>query len=114
MSKNHQSIPPGQWRQMRLSTMNRDGYACVICGSRAKLECDHKVPLSEGGTNDPDNLQILCKPCHIAKTRKESGVKDHPDSLDWMAFAAGSRVERRRMLEKASKQVHTRTVQKDA
>lgn len=35
-------------------------------------ECDHIVPLWEGGTDDEDNLQLLCRPCHKAKTREEA------------------------------------------
>lgn len=28
------------------------------------LECHHKKPLSHGGTNDDDNIEVLCEPCH--------------------------------------------------
>lgn len=31
-------------------------------------EIDHRVALSRGGTNEPDNLQVLCSICHGAKT----------------------------------------------
>jgi hypothetical protein len=38
---------------------------CAMCGSRSQfLEICHKVPLSSGGTNDPDNLLVLCPDCH--------------------------------------------------
>jgi 5-methylcytosine-specific restriction protein A len=38
---------------------------------------DHTIPLEEGGTNDPDNLQGLCHDCHDAKTERERlrGIK---------------------------------------
>ena len=117
MSRYHRKITPGQWRQMRMAILNRDGYQCRQCGGRTKLECDHKVPLAAGGTNDPDNLQILCKSCHIAKTRKENGAVDHPGCLDWMEFAAARRGERARMLEKLSRSrnlVHTKPVPRAA
>ena len=29
------------------------------------------MPLSMGGTNEPENLQVLCKECHFEKTRAE-------------------------------------------
>jgi 5-methylcytosine-specific restriction endonuclease McrA len=35
------------------------------------LECDHIVPLHRGGSNDPGNLQSLCKECHAIKTATE-------------------------------------------
>ena len=33
---------------------------------------DHKVPRSEGGTDDDGNLEVICKPHHTAKTALES------------------------------------------
>ena len=35
------------------------------------MHIDHIVPLAVGGTNDPDNLQVLCKKCHFSKTKGE-------------------------------------------
>ena len=32
---------------------------------------DHIKPLSAGGSSELDNLQILCKDCHVEKTRLE-------------------------------------------
>jgi len=32
---------------------------------------DHIKALANGGTNDPENLQVLCKECHFEKTREE-------------------------------------------
>ena len=52
-------------------------YRCVgeICKSVLLLprtwELDHIVPLSQDGTNDSDNLQIICPNCHALKTQKE-------------------------------------------
>lgn len=33
---------------------------------------DHIIPLAEGGTDNDDNVQPLCKPCHDVKTAEES------------------------------------------
>lgn len=47
---------------------------CAICkGSFAKLgsELDHITPLARGGSNDPANLQYLCRPCNRAKHAKD-------------------------------------------
>lgn len=35
-------------------------------------ELDHIAPLWKGGSNDPANLQWLCKPCHADKTAAEA------------------------------------------
>ena len=32
---------------------------------------DHIKPLANGGTNEKDNLQLLCVECHFDKTRNE-------------------------------------------
>lgn len=41
--------------------------------SRPLGECDHIVPLWEkGGTDDEDNRQLLCVPCHKVKSAEEA------------------------------------------
>ncbi len=40
---------------------------CAICGRQDNLEVDHIVPVARGGTNDIDNLQILCRRCNASK-----------------------------------------------
>lgn len=36
-------------------------------------EVDHIQPRRDGGSDDWDNLQSLCKPCHSRKTATEDG-----------------------------------------
>jgi len=45
---------------------------CEQCGKRARLQCDHLIPVSKGGTHHLTNLRALCKPCHDTKTGTES------------------------------------------
>ena len=63
-----QSIKPS----VRFQVFKRDNYACQMCGATAadgaKLEIDHIVPVSKGGQNDEDNLQVLCRDCNIGKS----------------------------------------------
>jgi len=40
---------------------------CVECGAESDLTTDHIVPRSKGGTNDPSNLRVLCRPCNSSK-----------------------------------------------
>ena len=47
---------------------------CVSCNKKLTLKSiniDHIIPLACGGTNEPENLQILCKKCHFSKTKEE-------------------------------------------
>lgn len=46
---------------------------CAYCGTlfaQEGFEIDHKTPLSRGGTNDEDNLQLVCATCNMKKGRK--------------------------------------------
>ena len=39
----------------------RDNGRCVVCGSQEKLEYDHIIPISMGGSNTERNIQLLCE-----------------------------------------------------
>ncbi len=70
MSQHHARVSSRAWETVRLQILNRDGYRCRNCGKPGRLEVDHIEPVSVGGSYfDPDNLQALCRSCHIAKTR---------------------------------------------
>ena len=59
------------WSRLREEILERDDYRCYECGQDGCTQVDHIVPVSLGGTNDPENLAAICKPCHIDKTRRE-------------------------------------------
>lgn len=42
------------------------------------LHADHIIPVSQGGTDEMDNLQTLCEKCNLAKSNKcWKGGKDN-------------------------------------
>ncbi|MDD2054183.1 HNH endonuclease [Pseudomonas putida] len=61
------------WRRKRDAILLRDKYTCQVCGVTTNhLEVDHVVNLAQGGTDEDDNLQAICVPCHKLKTAAES------------------------------------------
>lgn len=61
------------WQRLKHAVHVRDGWTCCKCQRvTMNLECDHIVNKAQGGTDDLDNLQSLCKPCHDEKSRQES------------------------------------------
>jgi len=61
-------------------------YCKVIEGRiTAGAECDHITSIANGGTDDTDNLQILCGEHHWQKTcfEKQKGQTGWPDVVDW-------------------------------
>lgn len=58
-------------QKIRLEAKNRCGY----CQSpqhlvMARLEIEHIIPLSKGGTNDEENLWLACPLCNSHKASK--------------------------------------------
>ena len=77
---------------MRLKVFDRDGWACVKCGKKGRLESDHVVPLEDGGAvYDLGNLQTLCRGCHIQKTLGERmGEGTAQDVKEWQVYLTRS------------------------
>lgn len=48
-------------------------WRCAGCDQLlpASFQVDHVMPLSVGGSNEPDNLAALCPNCHAKKTQEE-------------------------------------------
>jgi len=54
--------------RLHLATLiKRDGEFCQRCGTTENLTVDHVVALANGGSNELDNLQLLCNRCNVAK-----------------------------------------------
>ena len=55
------------WSKIRERILIRDGYCCQYCGSEDATTVDHVLPISKGGTDDPDNLVAACTRCNYSK-----------------------------------------------
>jgi len=58
---------------IRYAVWLRDAGRCNQCASQEALEFDHIIPLSKGGANSVDNLQLLCLSCNRSKSNKIDG-----------------------------------------
>lgn len=57
-------------KSVRFEVFKRDKFTCQYCGAKAPeavLQCDHIVPVAEGGGNEVSNLITACQPCNSGK-----------------------------------------------
>jgi len=62
--------------------MMQDQPLCRMCEVNGLVvlgaEMDHILPIFKGGSNDDENLQMLCVACHLKKTADDLGVTYRP------------------------------------
>lgn len=61
------------------------GHSCMKCGDQRRICLEHIVSRAIGGTNNLDNLQLLCWWCNAEKGLKIADYR--PD--DWEALIKG-------------------------
>lgn len=74
-----QTLPPATVQRKRGSAgvkdreaiKRRDCDMCQSCGRLGRV-VDHIIPLWAGGSDEDSNKQLLCDPCHDAKTAREA------------------------------------------
>ena len=69
----------------RNNIKRRDFGMCQECKrngiARAGHLVDHRIPLWDGGSDEEENKQSLCYPCHDAKTKVEAGLRARGQSV---------------------------------
>ena len=70
--------------QLRNQILERNGYTCQLCGAgpgdadpcnperKVRLHIDHVLPKSQGGTDEPVNLRVLCSVCNQTRANIET------------------------------------------
>jgi len=62
------------WLKIRITIFDRDGFTCKYCGrspmknENVILHVDHKIPKTNGGTNELSNLITACAECNLGKS----------------------------------------------
>lgn len=77
VGRNDDAMPPVS---VQLRVLAAQGGVCgcpdncgiVIDFDRDEVDCDHTLPLQDGGANDEDNLRILLRKHHAKKTKAEN------------------------------------------
>lgn len=63
-------------KHFRRAVLKRDDYTCQRCGHHdptgTTLHANHIINTKRGGTNDLDNGETLCIPCHKPETQREA------------------------------------------
>jgi 5-methylcytosine-specific restriction protein A len=66
-----------EYQRNRKIVLARANGRCEQCGTRSRrVQVDHVIPVSQGGTHQVGNLQVLCSgpgSCHARKTAAEGG-----------------------------------------
>ena len=77
-----------RWQLVRLKVFERDGWKCVRCGRRGRLECDHIRQVAKAGDwFAMDNLRTVCRTCHIELTAEENRKPRDPDRAALLKMA---------------------------
>ena len=62
---------PEELRAPYLGAYNANAVGLVYGDKPYSAWCDHIIPKAEGGSDEDENLQTLCRSCHKQKTDAE-------------------------------------------
>jgi len=67
-------------KNLREKILKKYDDKCCFCGSKDNLEIDHIIPVFQGGTNDEDNLRVLCQSCN---GKRNAGLRWNKEKNGW-------------------------------
>lgn len=65
--KTPKELGTAKWKNTRRYIRNRDGDRCRECGASGAVQrmyTHHIVPRAQGGTDNVNNLMLVCQSCH--------------------------------------------------
>ena len=69
-----------KWHKISKKVFARDNYTCQYCGKvGGKLEVDHIMPFSRGGSDDINNLVTACRKCN-----RQKHDKTKEEYMEWL------------------------------
>jgi hypothetical protein len=89
-------IARGISHKLRRHILERNGFTCQVCGSGAgeeslceigkkcRLQIDHVIPISQGGTDDEHNLRAVC--VYYNKDKANLKMPTSRDAINVMAL----------------------------
>lgn len=63
-------------QQVRKTVLEKYGHKCIMCGSKDRLEVDHKNGRYDAKTDKVSDFQILCKSCNDKKRERCNKCRD--------------------------------------
>ena len=64
---------PPDWEERKQQVIQQNGSVCSHCEEEQDVYLVHDIPIFEGGTNELDNLTLICAACH-ASMYKEADI----------------------------------------
>ena len=61
---------PPDWDERKRSILRQNGSICSHCEEEKEVYLVHDIPIFEGGTNELDNLTLVCAACHASMYRE--------------------------------------------
>jgi 5-methylcytosine-specific restriction endonuclease McrA len=70
----------------RRRVLERDGEACVVCGSTRNFRVHHLVRVADAGSNEEPNLVTLCGYCHLDAHQADEDAEIEEIGEDYMLY----------------------------
>lgn len=71
---------PSNWKSLREQALLKANYQCARCReTEQELHVHHIIPISQGGSHDLSNLEVLCASCHFEEHPGNPWIKRRVD-----------------------------------